>query len=140
MCLTAPRFPKRKVTWVVDFGATIHCVNDLSCFTRIYENHQPVRIKVANNETLTANVVGECEVSLRDTTGRNHTITLHNVVYHKAFAQNLMSVRKLWRHNRVSTKFCEKSHMKCTHSGAVFPTSPITAKVDTRHTPHMPRR
>ena len=76
MCLTTPKFTKRKVTWVVDSGATIHCVNDLSCITRIYENYQPVRIKVANNETLTATVVGECEVSLRDTTGRNHTITL----------------------------------------------------------------
>ena len=30
MCLTTPKFTKRKVTWVVDSGATIHCVNDLS--------------------------------------------------------------------------------------------------------------
>ena len=98
-------------TWVVDSGASVHCIGDASMLTTFYENHPPVHIKVADKRIVTAHAVGTAVVTMVDLQGRSHSITLHNVVYHPSFHTNLMSVRRLWRDNRIGAR--EPS--PCTH-------------------------
>ena len=112
MCLTPRRVPKsRCVSWVVDSGATLHCVNDRKLLTHEYVS-KPVRIKVADSRVIESHAVGSCVCKMRDQYGRVHGVTLHNVVYHPDFGDNLMSVRSLWKHNRLSTKFKSKNFFK----------------------------
>ena len=113
--------PKRNYEWIVDSGATVHCVNDFSLLTSVYTDHDPVRIKIADKRVLRAHAVGTAVTTLRDSRGRMHQVTLHNVVFHPEFGSNLLSVRRLWRDNRLSTKFRDKNYMKCAHTGAKFP-------------------
>ena len=96
-------------------------MNDFSLLTSVYTDHQPVTIRVADKRVLRAHAVGTVVTHLKDDKGRDHQITLHNVVYHPDFGCNLLSVRRLWRDNRLSTKFREKNHLKCSHTGAKFP-------------------
>ena len=92
--------------WIVDSGATIHCVGDRSLLTQVYTDQPPVRIRVANGQMVTAHAVGSATVKLVDDKGKKHEITLHNVVFHPSFGKhNLLSVRRLWRHNRISAHF-----------------------------------
>ena len=108
--------------WIVDSGATIHCVGDLSLLTHIYTNQPPVHIRVANGQVVTAHAVGSAMVKLIDSKGRKHEITLHNVVFHPSFGNHhLLSVRRLWRHNRISVHFKSTSYLKCANSGTKFP-------------------
>ena len=72
--------PKRKYHWVVDSGATIHCVNDFSLLTTVYTDTTPIRIKVANKQTTRAHAVGSAVVNMTDEHGKTHQVTLHNVV------------------------------------------------------------
>ena len=108
--------------WIVDSGATIHCVGDPSLLTHVYSDQPPVRIRVANGHVLTAHAVGSATVKLADANGSKHEITLHNVVFHPSFGKhNLLSVRRLWRHNRISAHFKSTSYLKCANSGTKFP-------------------
>ena len=120
---TCSKKRKSQYEWIVDSGATVHCVNDFSLLTSVYTDHQPVTIRVADKRVLRAHAVGTVVTHLKDDKGRDHQITLHNVVYHPDFGCNLLSVRRLWRDNRLSTKFREKNHLKCSHTGAKFPFS-----------------
>ena len=63
---------KKNYTWVVDSGATIHCVNDFSLLSSVYTDADPVHIKVANGRVLRASAVGTAKVSLADANGRLH--------------------------------------------------------------------
>ena len=98
---------KRKASyeWIIDSGATVHCVNDFSLLTSVYTDHDPVHIKVADKRVIRASAVGTAIVSMADNNGCKHQVTLHNVVYHPSFQSNLLSVRRLWRDNRMSAKF-----------------------------------
>ena len=75
----------KPTTWVVDSGATVHCVNDLKLLTSVYTNSKSVYIKVADKRVLEAQAVGTSIVSMVDDHGRRHQVTLHNVVYHPSF-------------------------------------------------------
>lgn len=121
--LTRNASPKRRSRrWVIDSGATIHCVGDRSLLTSEYPNHPPVRIKVADNRTIMSEAVGASVISMTDKHGRAHEITLHNVVYSLEFGDhNLMSVRRLWKDNKISAHFKGTSYLKCAHSHARFP-------------------
>ena len=124
--LDTPKVPlkkKHKQEWIVDSGATVHCVNDFSLLTSVYTDRTPVSIKVADKRVLRSHAVGTVVTHLKDSEGRDHQITLHNVVYHPEFGCNLLSVRRLWRDNRLSTKFREHNYLKCSHTGAKFPFS-----------------
>ena len=52
------RKKSRPKHWIVDSGATIHCVGDRSLLTHVYSNHAPVNIRVADNRVVTAHAVG----------------------------------------------------------------------------------
>jgi len=109
--------------WIVDSGATVHCVGDSSMLTSVYTDHPPVNIKVADNRVITAAAVGTCETTMRNSQGQLHTITLHNVVYHPHFAHNLLSVRRLLRDNRLTTHFKEDCYFRCRATKHRFPFS-----------------
>ena len=117
---TSDEKPKRNRTcWTVDSGATVHCVGDRSLLTSEYSNHTPVNIKVADNRVITAHAVGTSLIRMRDSNGKYHEVTLHNVVYHPQLS-NLMSVRRLWRDNRIAARFGDRNILKCKNSGAKF--------------------
>ena len=110
MCFP-PRRPVKRTSWVVDSGATLHCVSDRKLLTYTYDC-KPVRIRVADNRVIESHAVGASILKMRDQHGRIHVITLHNVVYHPHFADNLLSVRRMWKDNRISTKFKNTNFFK----------------------------
>ena len=115
------RSKRKPIDWVVDSGATIHCVGDINLLTSLYRGHKPVGIKVADNRVIYSHAVGTATIPMADTKGRTHDIVLHNVVYHPSFHTNLLSVRRLWKDSRLQCKFDPHNHIKCKHSGAKFP-------------------
>lgn len=64
----------RNTSWVVDSGATVHCVSNKSMLTSTYENHKPVTIRVADNRVITAKAVGTCNVALAGNDGKRHRV------------------------------------------------------------------
>ena len=107
--------------WVIDSGATIHCIGDASLLTSIYSNHKPVGIKVADNRVLYSHAVGTAIIPLADNKGNTQDVVLHNVVYHPSFHTNLLSVRKLWKDSRLQCRFDPHNYIQCKHTGAKFP-------------------
>ena len=69
-----------KQEWIVDSGATVHCVNDFSLLTSVYTDRTPVSIKVADKRVLRSHAVGTVVTHLKDSEERDHQVTLHNVV------------------------------------------------------------
>ena len=78
-------------SWVIDSGASVHCVSDPSLLTFVYYKHHPVLIKVADNRTLQARAVGTAILPLVDQHYKTHNVTLHNGIYHPNFHTNLLS-------------------------------------------------
>jgi len=109
--------------WVVDSGASVHCVSNPSLLASIYYKHPPVVIKVADNRTLRAHDVGTAILPLIDDHGKTHLVTLHNVIYHPNFHTNLISVRQLWQDNHIMCLFDPLNYMKDTSTGTKFPIS-----------------
>ena len=111
----------KRHSWVIDSGASVHCVSDPSLLTSVYYKHHPVLIKVADNRTLHAHAVGTAILSLVDQYNRTHTVTLHNVIYHPNFHTNLLSVRRLWHDNHIMCRFDPHNYMQDASSGVRFP-------------------
>ena len=103
--------------YCVDSGASVHCINDASMFDHVYENHPEVKVTVANKQVLTAKAVGTVKVTLTNQHNHTHTVTLHNVVYHPNFSENLLSVRRLWKDSRISTTFEDSNYFKDKSTG-----------------------
>ena len=110
---------KKRFRSVVDSGATIHCIRDKSLFTHL-DTSKSVRIRVADNHVINSEGVGQCAVNLRSSDGETHTIVLHNCVYSPLFSENLISTRRLWRDNRISTHMGESSYFKCHDTRARY--------------------
>ena len=98
--------------YVVDSGATLHCINDISLFDSIDHDHPPVKLRVANGKILVAHAVGTVKLKLQQPDGSITEVLLHNVVFHPDFSHNLLSVRRLWRDNRIETRFGERNYFK----------------------------
>ena len=107
--------------FIIDSGASIHCVNDETLLQTIYRNHPKVKITVANGQTMMSHSVGTMILPLTDKNGTVDNIVLHNVVYHPNFSENLISVPRLWKDNRISTKFGDKNVFKSKYTGKVYP-------------------
>ena len=106
--------------WIVDSGATVHCVSDINLMSSIYTDHKPVKVVVANKQTITSHAVGTAVIAATDTHGRTHQIVLHNVIYHPSFHVNLISVSRLWHDNRIKTRFGGSNYLYCVHAHAKF--------------------
>ena len=110
---------RRSIKSVVDSGATVHCIRDRSLFTHM-DTSQSVSLRVADNHVIRAEGVGTCAVSLRSSNGELHTVMLHNCIYSPLFGDNLISTRRLWLDNKLSTHMGESSFFKCHHTGARY--------------------
>ena len=110
-----PQSKRRKPTFTVDSGATIHCINDPSLFKHFSTSKHAVRIVTANNSVIYAEAIGTVEVVLLDTHGIQRTLTLHNVAYSPHFHTKLISVRRLWRDSGIKTRFGGNNYFKCIH-------------------------
>ena len=107
---------KKRRKSVVDSGATIHCIKDRSLFTHL-DTSQHVHVRVADNKMVTSQGVGTCAVKLKSASdGAMHTILLHNCIYVPDFQENLISTRRLWLDNRISTHMGDTSYFKCYHT------------------------
>ena len=121
--LTGPNRDSRRKThtpYVVDSGATLHCINDVSLFDSIDHHHPKVKLRVANGKVLEAHAVGTVKLRLVAEDGSTTEIILHNVVYHPSFTHNLLSVRRLWRDNRIKTRFGSQNYFKQANTGQRF--------------------
>ena len=108
-------------SWVIDSGASVHCVSDPSLLASVYYKHHPVLIKVADNRTLQAHAVGTAILPLVDQHHKTHNITLHNVIYHPNFHTNLLSVRRLWSDNHIMCRFDPHNYLQDASTGVKFP-------------------
>ena len=57
--------------------------------------------------------VGTCAIKLAASDGSAHTVLLHNCVYSPLFGDNLISTRRLWLDNKMSTHMGKTSYFKC---------------------------
>ena len=88
--------------YVVDSGATLHCINDISLFDSINHDHPPVELRVANGKVLRAHAVGTVKLQLAAEDGSTSEILLHNCVYHPSFSHNLLWLAHLQRRARFA--------------------------------------
>ena len=107
-----PKSSKHRRRSVVDSGATIHCIRDRSLFTHI-DTSKSIRVRVADNRAIQSEGVGTCAVQLRSADGSSHTVMLHNCIYSPKFSENLISTRRMWLDNRMSTHMGDRSYFKC---------------------------
>ena len=112
---------KRRSRSIVDSGATIHCIRDKSLFTHL-DTSKCINVKVADKRVIRSEGVGTCAVQLRSASGTTHTVMLHNCVYSPKFSENLISTRRMWLDNKMSTHMGEVSYFKCarTHTRYYF--------------------
>ena len=124
MSSTSEEAEKRRrqnhISYVVDSGATLHCINDYNLFESIDHNHPPVKLRVANGKTIVAQAVGTAKLRLQRDDGSTHEILLHNVVYHPDFSHNLLSVRRLWKDSKVKTHFGATNYFRDTATRSKF--------------------
>ena len=109
--------PKRSAYYktIVDSGATVHCVRDKSLFTYL-DTSKKIAIRVADKRTILSEGVGTCAVRLKSDDGHKHTFVLHNCIYSPHFSENLISTRRMWLDNRLSTHMGQSSYFKCHHT------------------------
>ena len=107
-----PRSTKRLRRSIVDSGATIHCIRDKSLFTHL-DTSKHISVRVADSRAITSEGVGTCAVQLMSADGASHTVMLHNCIYSPNFSENLISTRRLWLDNRMSTHMGDTSYFKC---------------------------
>ena len=68
---------KTHTPYVVDSGATLHCINDISLFDSIDHHHPKVKLRVANGKVLEARAVGTVKLRLVAEDGSTTEILLH---------------------------------------------------------------
>ena len=108
--------PKRQCSKsVVDSGATVHCIRDRSLFTHL-DTNKHVNLRVADKRVIRSEGVGTCAVQLKSADGQFHTVMLHNCIYSPHFSENLISTRRLWLDNKLSTHMGKTSYFKCHHT------------------------
>ena len=108
--------PKRSHSkTIVDSGASVHCIRDRSLFTSL-DTSKHVSLKVADNRTIYSEGVGTCAVKIKAADGQYHDLILHNCLYSSHFSENLISTRRLWLDNKLSTHLGESSYFKCHYT------------------------
>ena len=99
-------------SFLLDSSAAKHCTGDARKIKNItWGNYGFVR--VANGQVIPVKGKGDVDVVIDGT-----KITLHNVLYVPGLAFQVISVKQLWKENRISTKFGDKCYLKNKHTGA----------------------
>ena len=73
---------------------------------------RPTWIKTATGELTAVESVGDIIISMHTASGERRFITLTNVLYVPNLAFNLISVKQLWKHNRLKTVFGDTCYFK----------------------------
>ena len=111
---------QRIYEWLVDSGATIHVVGDISYLSKVTDRNPRGRLRVANGESCQVQAIGEAILELPDArTGQKKRITLHNVHVCPGIDTCVISTRRLWKDNRIRTKFGARNTLK-TLDGDIF--------------------
>ena len=92
-------------TWIIDSGASVHVVSDLSLFTKIYDRVPDIKVRVANGKLCEAQHIGEVEIPMVDEQGNTKMFTLKNVLYLPSINVNVISCSKMWKQHRLKTVF-----------------------------------
>ena len=103
---------------IIDSGATVHCIRDKSLFTYL-DTSKHVKLRVADNRQILSVGVGTCAIKLKSADGQYHDFVLHNCIYSPYFSENLISTRRMWLDNKLST-----------HRVKIVILSPTTLKTD----------
>ena len=120
-CSNPSKSQKRSgYSWIVDSGATVHCINDISFFESIDSSHPPVTITVANGRKIQAVHVGTVRLKMQDHKGCTKEYLLQNVVYSPHFSHCLLSVRRLWKDHRLKTRFGATNCFKDANNSSKF--------------------
>ena len=67
-----------------------------------------------------SHAVGDVTVRMMDESGKLSEVTLHNVVYHPHFKDNLLSVHRLWKDSRIGVRFEDQNCLRCLRTGRSF--------------------
>ena len=95
-----------------DSGASAHCCNDASLFIKFYTDAPKTKIRVANGSTKDVTAIGDIQIHVKDVHGESHCITLYNVLYVPSIPVNLISIKRLWKDNKIKAKFRDALHLK----------------------------
>ena len=106
-----PQMHRRSVQ-LVDSGASICCITDLSLFDSITEWHPDAHVRVANNQTMQATAIGTITLRVYNDRGKIETLKIENVFYLPEFHCNLLSTKQLWKQCGYKSVFTDKSYLK----------------------------
>ena len=84
----------RENGWGADSMASVHVSGNREMFKTL-RKCTAIAIKTANGDTVTASQCGSVELRFTADTGKNKSIVLQDVLFHKSFAANLLSVERL---------------------------------------------
>jgi transposase InsO family protein len=76
--------------WILDGGASDHCISDINMLTDVYTLDFPRYILTANGHS-TCTISGNVTITITP----DHTVTLHDVLYVPDFQVNLLSVYRI---------------------------------------------
>ena len=95
-----------------DSGASAHCCNDHSLFVKFYADAPKTKIRVANGTTKDVTAIGDIQIHVKDVHGESHCITLYGVLYVPDIPVNLISIKRLWKDNKIKAKFRDNLELK----------------------------
>ena len=75
-----------------------------------------VKLRVADNRQILSTGVGTCAIKLKSADGHYHDFVLHNCIYSPHFNENLISTRRLWLDNKLSTHMGKDNYFKCHYT------------------------
>jgi hypothetical protein len=101
--------------FLVDSGATHHCVRERSLFSSFRPGKHIVR--VANDKTISSTGKGDVRLTVKSSSGSNLLVTLRDVFFVPSLANNIFSTNRLMavpvlsrvpvrNRNLVFIKFC----------------------------------
>ena len=86
---------QNKVTWIMDSGASRHVTNNDKILKHKETLNLPIEVRVANNEKVQMNTVGNVRLSTYKDEDEIQNVILSNVGYNDKFCNNIASVAKL---------------------------------------------
>jgi len=98
-------------SFLLDSGAAAHCCFEKARFKAIRYGHFGC-VKVANGTLVPIMACGDVDVDIG-----GQVITLKNVMYVPDLKFNVISVKKLWKDNRIETTFGDRCYLKDTTHG-----------------------
>ena len=113
-----------KDNYLIDCGATSHIICDPTKFTRLDNSFDPKShtIELADNSRQTGVVTarGDACISLNDSEGISHKVTLKSALCIPSYKQNILSVHSMTQ-NDTKVVFSEKKNKIITKNGKIFP-------------------